>query len=427
MKLDWPAIVSANIRRRAGKLALSALFLSTCSACAMTRTVAQSADDPFLDEPALSRPAAEPAASRKLAAAQRRSMSRVSQAGFETEAAPEAQLPAGAIQWTSAEPRVPAVFECPVVDESPGAMAKLYPDEYLFDGGDREQPIHYEQMEMAGLDSSDAAIEYRDLSGKVRIKPTNRVALYSPRFGSVTTVSQPVEGVGGGRPVQSIARVAQEGLGNREATFAHHQRDGAERMLTRSRGSGLAAIAAADAVDAPVSPMGHAHTAVVVGNFSFVRTGQFKQTDEPWLAESIDSAQVWTRDQNPVILAKSERAREVKSEFSKQEMVGQENRFNGKERLRIVKLADKSVAGPGEVVTFTIRFDNIGDRPVTDVTIIDNLTPRLEYVDQSATCDRDGKLVVEDNTEGSLVLRWELDEPLGAHSGGVVTFQARVR
>src|SRR5262249_60061021 len=96
------------------------------------------------------------------------------------------------------------------------------------------------------------------------------------------------------------------------------------------------------------------------------------------LAASIDSAEVWTRDQNPVILAKSDRALELRAWFAGQEMVGQENRFNGSERLRIVKLADKSIAPPGEVVTFTIRFDNIGDRPVSDVTIMDNLTPRLE-------------------------------------------------
>jgi len=61
------------------------------------------------------------------------------------------------------------------------------------------------------------------------------------------------------------------------------------------------------------------------------------------------------------------------------------------------------------------------------VVIVDNLTPRLEYVDDSATCDLNGHLVTEDNGEGSLVLKWELDEPLAGRTGGVVTFQARVR
>jgi uncharacterized repeat protein (TIGR01451 family) len=200
-----------------------------------------------------------------------------------------------------------------------------------------------------------------------------------------------------------------------------------ERMLSRSRGSGLKTSDTAAAVDAPLSPMGHVHTAVPVADFAFVRTGVFKQADEPWLAASIESAEVWTRDQNPVIVVKSDRALELRGWFAGQEMVGQENRFNGSERLRVVKLADKSIAPPGEVVTFTIRFDNIGDRPVSDVTIIDNLTPRLEYVDDSARSTLDGRLVVEDNGEGSVILRWELDEELAARSGGVVTFRALVR
>jgi len=95
--------------------------------------------------------------------------------------------------------------------------------------------------------------------------------------------------------------------------------------------------------------------------------------------------------------------------------------------LRIVKLADKKIAQPGDVITFTIRYDNLGGRPLHHIRIIDNLTPRLVYIDQSADSDRDGRLVVEDNEEGSLVLKFEIAEPLPGKTGGVVTFKARVR
>ena len=152
-----------------------------------------------------------------------------------------------------------------------------------------------------------------------------------------------------------------------------------------------------------------------------------QQAEEPRLAASIQSAVVWTRDQNPVVTAKSEVAGELRSRFQQQELVGQENRFNGKGKLRIVKLADQRIARPGDVVTFTIRFDNIGDREVYEVVIVDNLTPRLEYIDESATCDLSARLAAEDNGEGSVILRWELEEPLPGRKGGVATFQARVR
>jgi uncharacterized repeat protein (TIGR01451 family) len=236
-----------------------------------------------------------------------------------------------------------------------------------------------------------------------------------------------MEDIGGGRPVQAITSHTGIGLANREGTFAHHQRDASERLVTRARGSGLTSGAAADVVDRPVGIQGYAHTTTPALDFTFLRTGLLKQSEEARLAVSIQSASVWTRDQNPVISAKSEQAIVLKSEFKERELVGQENRFNGEGKLRVVKTADKSIAEPGDIVTFSIRYDNIGDREVRDVVIVDNLTPRLEYVDDSATCDVNGVLETEDNGEGSLILRWVLDEPLRGRSGGVVTFQARVR
>jgi uncharacterized repeat protein (TIGR01451 family) len=340
----------------------------------------------------------------------------------------------GAIQRTAAEERCPDLCDlCPlpgqgaVIDESPGASAKLYPDEYLCDGGDRDYPIHYEEDRMLGFETEDAAVEYRDDSGKRHVKPTNRVCVYSPRFAAVTAVTQSLEDVGGARPLQAISATVGSGLANREGTFAQHQRDASERLVTRVRGSGLTNGAAADEVDRPIAVHGHVHTTTPALDFAFLRTGLMKQSEEARLAVSIQSARTWTRDQNPVVTAQSEQAIELKSHFRDLELVGQENRFNGQGKLRIVKSANKRIAEPGDVVKFSIRYDNIGDREVHDVVIVDNLTPRLEYVEDSATCDRDGVLQVEDNGEGSVILKWVLDEPLKGRSGGVVTFEARVR
>ena len=79
------------------------------------------------------------------------------------------------------------------------------------------------------------------------------------------------------------------------------------------------------------------------------------------------------------------------------------------------------------MLTFTIRYDNVGDHELRQVRIVDNLTPRLEYLPDSASSDRDGVIHVEDNNEGSVVLTFELDEPLPGRTGGILTFKARVR
>ena len=52
----------------------------------------------------------------------------------------------------------------------------------------------------------------------------------------------------------------------------------------------------------------------------------------------------------------------------------------GKSRVRVVKIASKQNAKPGELVEFTLRFDNVGDQPIGNVTVIDKLHDRLEYV-----------------------------------------------
>ena len=42
----------------------------------------------------------------------------------------------------------------------------------------------------------------------------------------------------------------------------------------------------------------------------------------------------------------------------------------GKPRVRICKVASKDNALPGDIVDFTLRFDNVGDQPVGNVTLI---------------------------------------------------------
>ena len=96
-------------------------------------------------------------------------------------------------------------------------------------------------------------------------------------------------------------------------------------------------------------------------------------------------------------------------------------------RLRLIKLASTSHALPGEEVEFTLRFDNIGDQTIGNVTIIDNLTTRLEYVPNTAksTCRRGFSSVP--NGTGSTVLRWEIHDPLKPGEGGVLQFKCRVK
>jgi uncharacterized repeat protein (TIGR01451 family) len=78
-------------------------------------------------------------------------------------------------------------------------------------------------------------------------------------------------------------------------------------------------------------------------------------------------------------------------------------------------------------VEFTIRFDNVGDQPIGNVTIIDKLTYRLEYIKGSGLSSVDAQFVGEDIAGETLSLRWEITEPLEQGEGGVIRFKCRLR
>ena len=60
----------------------------------------------------------------------------------------------------------------------------------------------------------------------------------------------------------------------------------------------------------------------------------------------------------------------------------------GNPRLRLVKVASTPFAKPGEEVDFTLRFDNVGNQPIGNVTILDSLSTRLEYVPEQRPVQR---------------------------------------
>lgn len=334
-----------------------------------------------------------------------------------TPAEPRAELAA------PGHARVPGPVVVPVEATSP----VLYPDEYIFDGGDRALPVHYGPHYRHGLDTEDTIAEYTDHLGEEHVKPSNRVAVYSPRFASVRTIS----GHGAGVAVDRLASAYDTAYGktfeNRTAPTYHQQREGSRGVRMRSRPSGLESRNAGRGVAQTTRADGHEKLLNVYEDFAFLRTGRIEHSDEARLAAGIQAAFAWTRDQSPVITAVTISAHEVTANFAAAEVTGIDDSHKTPGRLRIVKLADKQIAKPGDVVTFTIRYDNLGDHELRQVRVVDNLTPRLEYVADSAASDRPATIAVEDNAEGSIVLTVQLDEPLPGKTGGVITFQALVR
>jgi uncharacterized repeat protein (TIGR01451 family) len=96
-------------------------------------------------------------------------------------------------------------------------------------------------------------------------------------------------------------------------------------------------------------------------------------------------------------------------------------------RVRICKVASEQIANPGDIVSFTIRYDNIGEQPVSNLVVTDSLAPRLEYIESSQQSSIEARFSTTPNDAGSSVLRWEIDKELKPGEGGFVRFDAKVR
>lgn len=301
-----------------------------------------------------------------------------------------------------------------------------YSDEYICDGGDAGYPVHYHGLEIQGVETEDTVVEFHDNHGKRRVEPSNKICIYAPRFAAVRSVSAPLAGTGIVKAAGAHDGQALAGLDAKMRIDEHRDVDQLEAMRLRTRASGLNKRQSDGVFDNAVGAEVHSKLVNLFESIKFIGDREFSRNERLVIADGMKAAGVWSRDLHPVISASDESGQLVSQVAKVEAYTGVEDP-RGPGRLRVVKLADKSVAEIGDTIEFTIRFDNLGGLDLTEVTLIDNLTPRLEYVEGSASHTLDGELQVEDNGEGSSKLTFRLTGPLAGKSGGVLKFQCVVR
>jgi uncharacterized repeat protein (TIGR01451 family) len=313
-------------------------------------------------------------------------------------------------------------------------------EEFLHDGGDRGRPAHLEAgRQLQGLDPSDTVAEYRDASGKLKLKPSNVVCLFVPRWLVV-------------RQELVLSRMdAREGIhgvssGKRQEQLAAPQRSRPLRGLEepehlRSRQKPQASLAHV--------PAGRVDTVEVLqaavsdrGLAAFLGSDDVRLLrDEDrlrWqrqvllaLELSRDQATAGTQGESTVqAVGHVAGLGKVAASASLREFVclDQHGQPQLPDRpLHLLKWASTDQAQVGDVVTFYIRYSNLGGKPIRDIAISDSLTGRLEYIPGSARSDREAVFITQQNEAGSLTLRWEIRQPLPPGAKGIVSFQARIR
>jgi uncharacterized repeat protein (TIGR01451 family) len=310
---------------------------------------------------------------------------------------------------------------------SPPGLRQPWPqDEYLCDGGDEGRPAMLSgRGELGGVEMQDTVAQYDTLDGRTLIEPSNRVCLYSPRFGAVRQVvglvaNEERQRLGGiHMPVQPQIPTTRQLVGSTTQDVEPGDQIGARPAVALRTKQGDGAMSTA------IGPRAFQDAFKPYENLSVIRLGAYRDAEMPFLATGSTAAIAWTHNQAvQIILGRQGAMAEVKYD---QAMSIYTASMQGRPQLRLIKVASTPFANPGDEVDFTLRFDNLGDQPIGNVVIIDSLTTRLEYLPQSAQCSIEAKFSTQPNEGGSLAIRCELSDPLPAGKGGVLRFRCRVR
>lgn len=321
------------------------------------------------------------------------------------------------------------------------AMPQYWNDqEYIYDGGDRDPRVQVtENWRVDGLNSQDTVAHYETLEGKLCVSPSNRVPIYAPRFGAVRKSTIPIlqAGAVGARgmvdPKGALVKASNEPVGDLALPEGPKLRDAIapiDSLRDRTRGVGTEKI---------IPPIDLTGYQMALKRLQSHGSALRREDLLALIGEYMVNARTWVSPEGLSVAMSGVAATQVRDAKEVQDVTVYETE-PGKCSLRICKAASHSAANPGDIVSFSIRFENIGCKPIGNLVILDSLVSRLEYIDGSQQCvlsltsnktpDKEKnpiKFSTAENEAGSTVLRWESDLPLETADSGVITFRCRVR
>jgi uncharacterized repeat protein (TIGR01451 family) len=312
-------------------------------------------------------------------------------------------------------------------------------EECMHDGGDVGTPAGLDRNgHVQGLDPSDTVAEYTDNAGRRHLAISNRICLCVPRF-AVLRKELPL--------VQLDTALAPGGLENvqtqvqlnvRVPSVTILQNEQLRGLLGKERPSGAINTEGVGSLIRVEILQGYF---LELGPAAAICTKWAQQLTELEIARLVQKMELAQTFSKSVALQGVEQVEgtAVIGRIEKLEIVGtvlQTRDFtclcHGEPKipekpLVLCKWADAQSAKIGDVVTFYLKYGNLGGQPINDVAVSDSLTGRLEYIPGSARSDRNAVFTLQPNEAGSLILRWEVSGSLLPGQSGVVSFQARIR
>jgi len=308
----------------------------------------------------------------------------------------------------------------------PGIGGRWPATEYLCDGGDQGLEADVDlDFQVRGLEPEDTIAHYDTLDGRVIVKPSNCVCIYAPRFGAVRKVTAPVldEQVDALYAVEADLPPAR--IDDTQAPSTALQHDLVHNDIGTKRLSEFDMNVQDGAVSRAQLPLSAQDAELPHAVTEDIRQMEYVGRQKAAVTAGIEAAIVWTADQAVQVIIDAEQALELVGDRRAQLTYSIEE--SGKPCLRILKSASECEAHPGDVIDFILRFDNVGDETIGNVTIVDHLVRRLEFVEGSAQSSLPAAFFPMEGEDETLVLRWEITDPLKPGQGGLVKFSCRVR
>ncbi len=317
-------------------------------------------------------------------------------------------------------------YECaPTTILTPQPQRRMR-DEFICDGDDAAPPVLVNsERNILGLGLEDTIAHFETEAGEAVVVPSNRVCIYAPRFSAVRKVHS-----FGRAEIAAGARAVREKIDTVEKSGEETTQHADQRLRLQANKLANRAGIFHDqtrnlTVETATHLKGSQATFGAYSNLHLIKFGRHSNSETTRLRAGLQSALAWDDNVASQMTVKNAQAIIVDDVAKLQEIVGVKSDFHPV--LRLVKVASRISARPGDSIEFTIRFDNVGNQRIQNVTIADNLSPRLEYIPDSASCTLDADLKVTSNAAGSVSLEWTITEPMEKGEGGVIQFECRVR
>jgi uncharacterized repeat protein (TIGR01451 family) len=298
------------------------------------------------------------------------------------------------------------------------------------DGGDACAPARPRGADgLANLTAGDTVARYRAAgdgpdAADVCIAVSNCACVYAPRFGSVRQVTQPHE---------EAKPVGPRGLALDTRTEARIDLQPVCRTTQWLAPEAARKALPGVALEERLGPLAVDQGGMPHESDGSERPFERVRDDQPeraTLAEGprtvtgFDVPLVWTCARSVMVMLGRQQAEVVAADRGTATL---RLESPGRAELTLCKRAGTDTARVGEEIDFTIYLHNSGDRPLTDIVLVDALPGRLELVPNSAAANQPAEFVTDTGDDGSVVLKWQFQHTFKPGEGGFVRFRTLVR